>query len=42
MSARLLGNGEVCEEFYEDEHYIGIAINRHPQNFRVAEDCHEG
>lgn len=40
--ARPLGNGEVCKEFDEDEHYIGLASIRSLPSFRVAVDCHKG
>ena len=40
--ASLLGNGEVCEEFDVDDHYIGPTSNRPPPSFRIALDFHEG
>ena len=42
LEARLLGNGEVREEFKEDDHYIGPTSNCSPPSFRVAVSCHEG
>lgn len=42
LEARVLGNGEVHEEFNEDEHYVGPASNRSPPSFHVAMDYHEG
>jgi hypothetical protein len=35
-------NGEVCEEFDVDDHYVGHASQRLPPSFRIAVDCHEG
>lgn len=40
--ARLLGNGEVCKEFDEDDHYIKPTSIRPLPSFRVTVDCHEG
>jgi hypothetical protein len=40
--ARLMGNGEVREEFDVDDHYVGPASQRPPPSFRIAVDCHEG
>ena len=42
LEARLLENGEVCEEFDVDDHYVGPASNRPPPSFHIALDCHEG
>ena len=42
LKASLLENGEVCEEFDVDDHYIGPANNRPPPSFHIAVDCHEG
>ena len=35
-----LDNGQVCEEFGEDDHYVGPANNHLPPYFHVAMDCH--
>ena len=35
-------NGDVCEEFAIDEHYVGPARNRPAPLFPVGVDCHEG
>jgi hypothetical protein len=40
--ARLMGNGEVREEFDVNDHYVGPASQRPPPSFRIAVDCHEG
>jgi hypothetical protein len=40
---RLLDNYvKVCEEFDEDNHYIGPTSNHPLPSFRVEIDCHEG
>ena len=33
LKGNLLENGEVCEEFDVDDHYIGLASNRPPPSF---------
>ena len=42
LEASLLGNGEVCEEFDVDDHYVGHTSQHSPPSFRIAVDCHEG
>ena len=42
LEARLLDNVKVCEEFNEDDHYIGPTSNHPPPSFCVVMDCHEG
>ena len=41
LEASLLENGEVCEAFDVDDHYVGPASNRSPPSFRITMDCHE-
>jgi hypothetical protein len=41
-ATRLLDNVKVCEEFNEDDHYIGPTSNHPPPSFRVVMDFHEG
>jgi hypothetical protein len=40
-ATRLLDNVKVCEEFHEDDHYIGPTSNHPPPSFHVVMDCHE-
>ena len=40
--ASLLNNGKVCEEFDEDDHYIGLGSNCPPTSSHVAVDYYEG
>ena len=35
-------DGDVCEEFAMDEHYVGHVCNRPTLSFCVGVDCHEG
>jgi hypothetical protein len=35
-------NGDICEEFVEDKHYISPTCNRLALSFHVVVDCHEG
>jgi hypothetical protein len=42
LQARLLDNVKVCEEFNEDDHYIGPTSNHPPPSSCVVMDCHEG
>ena len=41
LEASLLENGEVCEAFDVDDHYVGPASKRSPPSFRITVDCHE-
>ena len=37
-----LRNGQVCEEFDMNDHYVEPANQRPPPSFRIVVDCHEG
>jgi hypothetical protein len=39
---RFLGNREVCEEFDEDDHYVGLANIHSPPSSHIAVDSQEG
>lgn len=42
LESRLLEDGEVWEEFNEDNYFVGRASNCPPPSFHITMDCHEG